>query len=323
MHRQQEVLSACRVADLARAALSRADPLEVTAIHEGGEHLSWFVGREYVARFVTDQRSADRQQREIELRDLVRDRVTVPVPRSAAVGGTPGLRFTLDERLPGISAERRPVGERGERDLAALLTGLRCVSTVDAADLGVPRQEPHRLSELREQAVAAAERMTGNGQLDGPILPWAPLPHEAMPVLVHADLKGEHLLVDGDGAISGVIDWTDAEIGDPATDIAGLAISIGSPAALRVAERACYDAATRERGIFLARCNTLILLDDRLNGTDDSPEPLLRAQLTRAWHTSPSGAVSGEWSGRTTRHSRFSAGSVDGGEQGVEGRRAE
>lgn len=286
VHRQQEVLSAWRVADLIRAALNRSESLEVRAIHEGGEHLSWFVGREYVARFVTDSDATDRQQREIELRDLVRDRVTVPVPRSAAVGGTRGLRFTLDERLPGISAEHRPVSELGERDLAAMLTGLRGVSTLDAADLGVPRQEPHQLSELREQAALAAERMAGKGQLDGPLLPWAPMPHDAMPVMVHADLKGEHLLVGEDGAVSGVIDWTDAEIGDPATDIAGLAISIGSTAALRVAEGAGYDTTTRERGIFLARCNTLILLDDRLNGTDDSPEPLLRTQLTRAWQDS-------------------------------------
>jgi aminoglycoside phosphotransferase (APT) family kinase protein len=39
--------------------------------------------------------------------------------------------------------------------------------------------------------------------------------------LVHADLGDEHILVQ-DGRISGVIDWTDAEIGDPALDLSWL-----------------------------------------------------------------------------------------------------
>nr|WP_239062193.1 aminoglycoside phosphotransferase family protein [Streptomyces sp. SID13031] len=39
--------------------------------------------------------------------------------------------------------------------------------------------------------------------------------------LVHADLGSEHVLV-RDGRIGGVIDWTDAEIGDPALDLSWL-----------------------------------------------------------------------------------------------------
>ena len=41
------------------------------------------------------------------------------------------------------------------------------------------------------------------------------------PVLVHADLGPEHLLV-RDGRLAGVIDWGDARIGDPALDYAWL-----------------------------------------------------------------------------------------------------
>ncbi|MYR63872.1 phosphotransferase, partial [Streptomyces sp. SID625] len=54
-------------------------------------------------------------------------------------------------------------------------------------------------------------------------------------VLVHHDLKGEHLVLSPDGRVRGVLDWTDAVIGDPAEDIAGLALAVGSPAAVRAA----------------------------------------------------------------------------------------
>ena len=41
------------------------------------------------------------------------------------------------------------------------------------------------------------------------------------PVLLHADLGPEHLLV-RDGRLAGVIDWGDARLGDPALDYAWL-----------------------------------------------------------------------------------------------------
>jgi aminoglycoside phosphotransferase (APT) family kinase protein len=39
--------------------------------------------------------------------------------------------------------------------------------------------------------------------------------------LIHADLGPDHLLV-RDGRMTGIIDWTDAEIGDPALDLSWL-----------------------------------------------------------------------------------------------------
>ncbi|KAA5834616.1 aminoglycoside phosphotransferase family protein [Saccharopolyspora hirsuta] len=248
-------------------------------IDEGGEHLSWFFGEHHVVRLAPDPEASRRQRRELALRDLLRDRIGVPVPRSAASGEwAPGLSFTVDERLPGTSAELRPVGASGERDLAAMLAGLR--STDVPADL--PTAPVRDVPELLRTARSAADRLAANGQLRGEfVLEEVDPAREA--VLLHADLKGEHLLVDEHGSISGVLDWTDAALGDPATDIAGLAISVGAAAAARIAERAGYHADTSARGLLFARCDTLIRLDDRLNGTDDSPEPLLRDQLGRAW----------------------------------------
>ena len=43
------------------------------------------------------------------------------------------------------------------------------------------------------------------------------------PVLVHNDVSAEHILLDEAArAITGVIDWGDVAIGDPAVDLAGV-----------------------------------------------------------------------------------------------------
>lgn len=38
--------------------------------------------------------------------------------------------------------------------------------------------------------------------------------------LVHGDLHAGHLLLDEDGRVTGILDWTEAHVGDPATDFA-------------------------------------------------------------------------------------------------------
>ncbi|MFC5268306.1 phosphotransferase [Kribbella qitaiheensis] len=56
--------------------------------------------------------------------------------------------------------------------------------------------------------------------------------------LVHADLGSDHLLV-ADGRITGIIDWTDAEIGDPALDLCWLLK--GAPEAIAEGVSEAYD----------------------------------------------------------------------------------
>jgi aminoglycoside 2''-phosphotransferase len=53
--------------------------------------------------------------------------------------------------------------------------------------------------------------------------------------LIHQDLNGEHILYDpAHGAISGIIDWGDTIIGDPAIDFAGLLADYGENFAAQV-----------------------------------------------------------------------------------------
>ncbi|OIK06205.1 aminoglycoside phosphotransferase family protein [Streptomyces monashensis] len=264
---------------------------DVRPVTAGGEHSTWWVGTRHVLRLALSREDALRQRRELRLRDLVRPYLPVAVPAGVAHGEwAPGLTYTLDTRIPGGSAEEHDVSAVGEADLAGLLTGLRAVPAPRAETIGVPRVAPRSLEALRRMAVAAAERLAAADEFDPVRLHQLTSPGAAQlaaqaggAVLVHHDLKGEHLVVSADGRVRGVLDWTDAALADPAEDIAGLVLAVGSGAAVRAATLAGYGARPCLRGLWLARCDTVVRLTDRLEGRDDSPLPLLRTQLGRAW----------------------------------------
>ncbi|MEU6477618.1 aminoglycoside phosphotransferase family protein [Streptomyces sp. NPDC047017] len=264
---------------------------DVRPVAEGGEHSTWWVGTRQVLRLAPDRDTSLRRRRELRLRDLARPHLPVALPASVAHGEwAPGLAYTLDTRIPGGTAGEHEVSALGEDDLAGLLSGLRQVPVRQAETLGVPRAAPRSLEALRRMAVHAAERLGAADEFDPARTAQLTAPAAAQlaaqpggAVLVHHDLKGEHLMVSADGRVRGVLDWTDAVIGDPAEDIAGLALAVGSPAAVRAATLAGYGARPCLRGLWLARCDTVIRLADRLAGRDDSPLPLLRTQLGHAW----------------------------------------
>ncbi|MFF4543807.1 phosphotransferase family protein [Streptomyces sp. NPDC001406] len=275
---------------LKESADSTSGP-DVRPVAEGGEHSTWWVGTRHVLRLAPDRDAAARQRRELRLRDLVRPHVPVTVPVSVAHGEwAPGLTYTLDTKVPGGTGEEHDVSAVGEADLSGLLTGLRQVPVRQAETLGVPRVAPRSLEALRRMAVRAAERLGAADEFDSALIlqltPAAAAQLAAQPgtaVLVHHNLRGEHLVVSADGRVRGILDWTGVVVGDPAEDIAGLVLAVGSGAAVRAATLAGYGARPCLRGLWLARCDTVVRLMNRLDGHDTGPLPLLRTQLRRAW----------------------------------------
>lgn len=263
---------------------------DVRPVTEDREH-TWWVGSRHVLRLAPDREASVRRRRELRLRELVRPQVPVAVPTSVAHGDwAPGLAYTLDTRVPGGTADEYDVSAVGEADLAGLLSGLRTVPARQAEALGVPRTAPRSLEALRRMAVHAAERLTAADEFDAARLHQLTPPGAAQlaaqpgsAVLTHHGLTGAHVLVSADGRVRGILDWTAASLGDPAEDIAGLAVAVGSPPAVRAATLAGYGARPCLRGLWLARCDTVIRLTDRLDGRTTGSLPLLRTQLRRAW----------------------------------------
>ncbi|MDQ0598112.1 aminoglycoside phosphotransferase (APT) family kinase protein [Streptomyces canus] len=278
------------VRSLLKDASAGAGP-EVRPVAESAEPATWWVGNRHVLRLAPDREAALRQRRELRLRDLVRPHIPAAVPASVAHGEwTPGLTYTLDALLPGGSAREHDVSAVGEADLAALLTGLREVPARQAETLGVPRTAPRSLEALRRAAERSARRLAAADEFDAgrlhQLTSAAAVQLAAQPgtaVLVHHGLTGDHLVVSADGRVRGVLGWAEAIVGDPAEDIAGLALAVGSPAAVRAATLAGYGARPCLRGLWLARCDVVVRLAERLEGRGATPLPELRVQLGHAW----------------------------------------
>ncbi|MGW0707165.1 aminoglycoside phosphotransferase family protein [Streptomyces sp. NPDC002643] len=255
---------------------------------EGGAD-TWWVGNRHVLRLAPDHPATVRQRRELRLRDLVRPHVGVAVPVSVAHGEwSGGLVCTLDTRIPGSTAPTHHVSALGEADLAGLLAGLREVPLRQAEALGVPRLASRSLEALRATAGRAARGFADADEFDATRLGQLTSANVAQlaasaAVLVHHDLRGEHLVVSADGRVRGVLGWAQAVVGDPAEDIAALAAAIGSPAAVRSATLAGYGPRPCLRGLWLARCDTVVALAEAVKSGGAARLPALRERLRRAW----------------------------------------
>ncbi|KAM3511873.1 hypothetical protein MY11210_004491 [Beauveria gryllotalpidicola] len=271
---------------------------------EGGEHLVWIINDAFVLRVRADEQDSTLLIREEALWQVLKSiepgSTVVPICLEIGVWDEVKRPFGLYRKLPGVSIEASPqsVNAATESDLAHMLLLFQKTPIQQARAAGLVDAEPLVLSELRQRARAAWQQQQRSSRNKGHLENLLPrgedmdqalhiseadsdAPHE--PVFLHADLKGEHIFVDPDtGRLAGVIDWSDACVGDPAVDIHGLAISVGAAAAARIAAEAGYGCGVAARGVMMARCDSLICLDAILHQDDDSPEWLVRVQLQRA-----------------------------------------
>jgi aminoglycoside phosphotransferase (APT) family kinase protein len=101
----------------------------------------------------------------------------------------------------------------------------------------------------------AAHRRLVEGILGG-----APPAEARVPAFCHNDLGAEHLLVEAEtGEITGVVDWSDAAVADPARDFAPIYRDLGPGAFERTLEHygIPFGGTDCERAIFYARCKLL------------------------------------------------------------------
>jgi aminoglycoside phosphotransferase (APT) family kinase protein len=172
------------------------------------------------------------------------------VPRLPEAPGRP----LIDVPEPRRSARAGSVA----RTLGELLTALHAarVESVDVED--VPLGEWLREAAETYRSVAAEVPVNRRAAVDA-FLRSPPPEGRWTPVFSHNDLGIEHVLVDPPtGRVTGVIDWSDAAIVDPAYDFGLLHRDLG-PAALDAALRSYRTeagdvASVRDRAVFYARC---------------------------------------------------------------------
>jgi aminoglycoside phosphotransferase (APT) family kinase protein len=237
----------------------------VALLGEGQENVSYEVNGELIVRFSKETDPARRAaavDREARLLTAVAgvSPVPVPVPVFAlpehgclAYGKVPG-RPLLE--LP--RAEWTAHGTTIAATLAGLLAALHAVPADRLAGLVDP--DDQSLVGWRDEAAdlyATVKDEVPAAHHDAIAAFFAAPPPDTRYPLVfsHNDLGIEHVLVGpGTWMVTGVIDWTDAALVDPAYDFGLIHRDLG-PAALDAAVRAYGAPVSRERAVFYARCS--------------------------------------------------------------------
>ncbi|WP_324652051.1 aminoglycoside phosphotransferase family protein [Georgenia sp. H159] len=230
-------------------------------------------------------------------------------------GGQVDREARLLHAVAAVSPLPVPVPLFAEPDLGCLayraLPGRRLIDVDDASQLAVPvgsavgnllavlhRQPAEQFAglldedttPLSEWLVEAREMYPGVRAAipDGhrtaveAFLAHDPPADPAATVPAHNDLGIEHVLVDATGRVSGVIDWSDAALTDPARDLALLYRDLG-PAALAAALETYGQVGeeVRRRVEFYARCGAL---EDLGYGIDTGSTPYVTKTLRAlAW----------------------------------------
>ena len=189
---------------------------DIVEIEEGWDSAVLEVDGEWIVRVPRREEVREAVRREARLLPELLPALPVPVPRFEIVEDSPEGFFVMYRKLPGEPLDDPPGSMAAQA--AAFLAALHQFPLERALRAGVERQLD--LIERCEREVlpllAEEERRRADGMFER-FLSRGP----TEPVLVHGDLGPTHILRTG-ASISGVIDWSDACLGDAALDFAWL-----------------------------------------------------------------------------------------------------
>ncbi|HET7038088.1 MAG TPA: phosphotransferase [Thermomicrobiaceae bacterium] len=200
---------------------------------------------------------------EIALLAAIGARLPLPIPSYRHVSGpVPGFPWhTAGYRLiPGQPLEA--VAVHAAEPLAAPLAAFLAALHATPARLlppELPRFTPASWLALHDRLVAEALPAIArdDAALAGRVGGWwegyrrDPRAAAFTPTLIHGDLATEHILIDEAGRPSGVIDFGDARLADPALDLAGLPDALFAAVARRLPD---LDAGAALRRAAYRRC---------------------------------------------------------------------
>lgn len=277
----------------------------VRRIEEGGGR-TYEVNGGLIFRFASDEIDAAKLRREVALLAEIAPTLPIAVPAYEFARELPYPFFGY-QRIGGVSGEtHRPPREHWPviaTQFGKLLSALHGLSAEWAQAHGVPkapeetfgaeyrtkdvnkllgRLQKHAEVIRRELADLVDDRMAR--YLAGDVAP--PAASQLPPVLCHADLKGEHVILsESADAVVGVIDWSDCCVSDPLLDFYGLMIWLGETFVRQVLRHYTrpVDGFFLQRVCFYARCFALDNLGAWLTTAWDAPLELLKTQVRWAF----------------------------------------
>ena len=222
---------------------------QVTLLAAGWDNTVMTVDGTWLFRFPRREVALAGVRREIALLPQLAPLLPLPVP-DPRFAGRPSERYPWPffgaRLLPGIElaesgladAQRGPVAAATGRFLRALgepsvlALAIEADLPVDPMRRGNPAVRAGRARETLDR-LAVAGVWTPDPAVDALLDEAARVPERGQPadlVLVHGDLHVRHVLTGPDGAATGVIDWGDMCLADPAVDLSLAYFGFAGPA---------------------------------------------------------------------------------------------
>ncbi|HSC50189.1 MAG TPA: phosphotransferase [Gaiellaceae bacterium] len=198
---------------------------------EGWDNSVWVVAERYAFRIPHREVAVPGIERELAALPGLAPRLPLPVPSPVFVGRPEREQdyawpFFGAELLPGEEAGSTPLDADGRLQVALdLARFLRALHAVEP-DERLPR-DPNGREDMAKRTLLAREELSqlewlgvwrAPAQAERLLASAESVPPPEAPAITHGDLHFRHLLVDG-GRASGVIDWGDVCLADPAIDL--------------------------------------------------------------------------------------------------------
>jgi aminoglycoside phosphotransferase (APT) family kinase protein len=252
---KKKLRSDMSVVDLLRSHVPGLRAERVVVIESGWDSLVYEVDDSWIFRFPRRSKVAARMRAEAALLPELAPTLPAPVPR-LEVAVFAEVSFVGYRKLRGEPLTRGIDDPKVGAALGAFVAAIHRFPRERAVSLGIGdldhRGELRRfVAELERRVVpllGTADAARARSMFDGFFTRGGA--HE--PVLVHGDLGPEHILRQ-DGNLAGVLDWTDARIGDAALDLAWPLHGTGRRFSEAVANAYGADDALQERARFYHR----------------------------------------------------------------------
>ena len=261
------------IVGIIRRALDLPSVGVIRPLRDGADHWAFDVNGLFIARVLKERDEHTRGALEREAALLIMLARVSPLPVPQVVATDPSAGLMVHRRIPGT-----PLFERPAADPHAIMDPL---ADFVAAIHGVPLETVEHLVQRDESALngyvteAAALMQQIAAYLTSAqrtrvelFLGTPPPPASLQSTFCHNDLGAEHILASDDRSeLTGVIDWSDAALADPAVDIGRLLRDFGFGVAEAALRRASHEETTLVRALFYARC---ALIEDLAYGLETS-----------------------------------------------------
>jgi aminoglycoside 2''-phosphotransferase len=198
---------------------------------EGDDSIAYTVNGNYIFRFSKNQIASKNLEKEIKILPSLKERLSIPIPEFEFIGTNSARKFVgykkligerLDENFKSLSQSDR---QKIAVQLASFIQTLRNFPLEPARLAGI--EEINYKNEITKD-LKKWDEMFGTSEpklkqflhhvveeyLDNPDK------YKYQPVLLHADLSGDHIFYDKSTMdIAGIIDFGDLRIGDPDNEL--------------------------------------------------------------------------------------------------------